>query len=34
MVKIYVRRIREGLMTIENVPTRWREEVRRVLEAE
>lgn len=32
MVKIYVRRIRAGLMTLEDVPERWREAVREALE--
>ena len=32
MAKIYVRKIRAGQMTIEEVPERWREEVRRMLE--
>ena len=32
MVKIYVRKILEGKMTIEDVPIRWREEVRKALE--
>lgn len=32
MVKIYVRRIRAGEMTLEDVPTRWREAVREALE--
>lgn len=32
MVKIYVRRIRAGEMTLEEVPERWREAVRTVLE--
>lgn len=32
MVAIYVRRIRAGLMTIEDVPERWREKVRQALE--
>ena len=32
MVKIYVRKIRAGEMTIDDVPERWREEVRRLLE--
>lgn len=32
MVKIYVRRIRAGEMTLEEVPTRWREAVREALE--
>ena len=32
MVKIYVRKIRAGEMTIDDVPTRWREEVRKALE--
>lgn len=31
MVKIYVRRIRAGLMTLEDVPERWREAVREAL---
>lgn len=31
MVKIYVRRIRAGLMTIEDVPEKWREAVREAL---
>ena len=34
MVKIYVRRIREGLMRLEDVPLRWREAVREALEGE
>ena len=34
MVKIYVRRIRAGLMTIDEVPERWREAVREALEDE
>jgi len=32
MVKIYVRRIRAGLMTLEDVPERWRQAVREALE--
>ena len=32
MVKIYVRKIKAGQMTIEDVPQRWREEVRKALE--
>lgn len=32
MAKIYYRRILAGLMTLEDVPERWREEVRRMLE--
>jgi hypothetical protein len=31
MVKIYVRRIREGKMTLDEVPERWREAVREAL---
>lgn len=31
MVKIYVRRIKAGEMTIEDVPERWREQVRKAL---
>ena len=31
MAKIYVRKIRAGEMTLEEVPERWREEVRRML---
>lgn len=34
MVKIYVRRIRAGEMTLEQVPERWREAVREALEDE
>ena len=33
MVKIYVRRIRAGLMTLEQVPALWREAVREALGA-
>ena len=32
MVAIYVRRIRAGMMTLEDVPERWREKVRQALE--
>ena len=32
MVKIYVRRIKAGLMTLEDVPMLWREQVRQLLE--
>jgi len=32
MVNIYVRKIRAGQMTLEEVPERWREKVREVLE--
>ena len=32
MVAIYVRRIRAGLMTLEDVPERWRGKVRQALE--
>lgn len=31
MAKIYVRKIREGKMTINDVPTRWRAEVEALL---
>lgn len=34
MVKIYVRRIKAGEMTLEEVPTKWREAVRQALENE
>ena len=34
MVKIYVRRIKAGEMTIEEVPVRWREAVEAALEGE
>lgn len=34
MVAIYVRRIRAGLMTLEDVPERWREKVRQALEGD
>lgn len=33
MVKLYVKRIKAGLMTVEEVPERWREEVRAALDA-
>lgn len=32
MVKIYVRKIKAGQMTIEEVPARWREAVEEALE--
>ena len=32
MVKLYVRKIRAGEMTLEQVPIRWREAVREALE--
>lgn len=32
MVKLYVRKIKAGEMTLEHVPTRWREAVREALE--
>lgn len=32
MVKIYVRRIKAGEMTIDDVPLRWREAVREALD--
>lgn len=31
MVKIYLRKIRGGTMTVEQVPERWREQVREQL---
>ena len=34
MAKIYVRRIKVGAMTIEEVPEIWREQVRQLLEQE
>lgn len=34
MAKIYYKRIKEGIMTLEEVPTRWRETVRQMLEAD
>ena len=34
MVKIYVRRIKAGLMTLEDVPEIWREKVKKLLEQE
>ena len=33
MVKIYIRMIRAGRMTLDEVPQRWREEVREALTA-
>lgn len=32
MVNFYVRRIKAGKMTLEEVPEKWREEVRKALE--
>lgn len=32
MVKIYVRRIKAGEMTLDEVPLKWREAVREALE--
>lgn len=32
MVKLYVKRIRAGLMTLEEVPPRWYEAVKEALE--
>lgn len=34
MVKIYVRQIKAGRMTLDDVPIRWREAVREALEEE
>ena len=34
MAKIYVRRIKAGLMALEDVPAIWREQVRQLLEQE
>ena len=34
MVKIYVRRIRAGEMTIDQVPERWRDAVQALLDAD
>ena len=34
MVKIYYRQIKAGKMTLEDVPERWREAVREMLESE
>lgn len=32
IVKLYVKKIRAGKMTVDEVPERWRAEVRRALE--
>lgn len=32
MAKIYVKKIKAGQMTLDEVPERWREEVRRLLD--
>ena len=32
MVKLYVRRIRAGMMTIDKAPARWRDAVKLALE--
>lgn len=34
MVAIYVRRIKEGIMTLEEVPIRWKNEVETILKSE
>jgi hypothetical protein len=34
IVELYVRKIRAGEMTIDDVPARWREAVRKALEGE
>jgi len=34
MVELYVKKIRAGEMTIDEVPERWREAVRKALENE
>ena len=34
MAKIYVRKIHDEVMTIDDVPTRWREEVEVLLKEE
>mgnify|MGYP006928561808 CR=1 FL=1 len=34
MAKIYYDLIKKGLRTIDDVPTRWREEVEKMLEAD
>lgn len=34
MVNLYIKRIKAGLMSIEDVPPRWREAVREALENE
>lgn len=34
MAKIYVRKIKAGQMTIDDVPERWRAEVKKLLEEE
>ena len=34
MIKIYYNRIKAGIMTIDDVPARWREKVRKMLEDE
>lgn len=31
IVKLYVKKVRSGKMTIEDVPAKWREEVRAAL---
>lgn len=34
MAKIYARKINDGTITIDDVPTRWREAVEALLDAE
>lgn len=33
MVKLYVKRIKQGLMSLSEVPERWREAVKEALDA-
>lgn len=34
MTKLYYNRIKRGVMTIDEVPTRWRDEVQALLDAD
>lgn len=34
MIKIYVKRIRTGLMKLEDVPMLWREQVKEIIESD
>lgn len=34
MAKIYYKRIKAGLMTIDDVPSKWKEEVQALLDAD
>ena len=32
MIKLYVKKVREGIISLNDVPEKWREEVRKIVE--